>query len=295
MYLNGKRRGRYWSRLFHWGKTDMTITVADIMHIMEDLAPLKLADSWDNPGLQVGHDVWPVNKLMVALDPTPEVINDAVDKGMDMLITHHPLIFNPIKSVDLGTPIGNSIHVAVQNRLAIYSAHTNLDSVKDGLNDMLVSRIGLIDVSVLEADSPATTSSTESMDGLGRIGSLSREISLAELCRHLKQTLHLDTIRRIGSPDQKVKRVAVCTGSGSGLLESFFSSGAHVYITGDIRYHDARKAEERGNALIDIGHFNSEHVMVGALCDRLTERLADKDQPISVTACEIEKDPFVIL
>lgn len=279
---------------FLFGEGNMETTVADIIGIMEKLAPLRLAEAWDNPGLQVGCIDWPVKKVMVALDPSLEVMGNAIEESADMLITHHPLLLSPIKSVDMGTPIGRIIGMAIRNHLSIFSAHSNLDSAADGLNDILVSRIGMKNVSILDTDDTAATFSTENATGLGRIGDLPGQTDLASLCRHLKQTLHLESVRMVGSPQLPVSRVAVCTGSGSSLMDRFFESDAQVYITGDIRYHAARDAEERALALIDIGHFNSEHLVVKILSDRLKELLQTIDSDISVHACEAEKDPFIV-
>ncbi len=280
---------------FLFGENDMTSTVADIIGVMEKVAPSGLAETWDNPGLQVGSIDWPVKRVMVALDPSLEVLENAVKESADMLITHHPLIFKPIKSVDVGTSVGHIIELAIRNRLSIFSAHTNLDSAADGLNDILVSHIGLENVSVLDVNKSMTSSATEEANGLGRIGDLPFKTDLASLCRYLKQALHLESIRMIGAPEFPVSRVAVCCGSGSSLLDRFFASGAQVFITGDVRYHDARSTEEKELALIDIGHFNSEHLVVKSLSSRLTRLLQTLNPDISVHACDVERDPFIVL
>ena len=272
----------------------MTSTVADIIGVMDSLAPQYLAETWDNPGLQVGSYDWPVKKVMVALDPSLKVLKNSIEEAADMLITHHPLLLKPIRSIDMGTPVGRIIGMAIQNHLSVFSAHTNLDSAVDGLNDILASHIGLKNVSILDADDETLASSSENMYGLGRIGNLSCQTDLSSLCRFLKQTLHLESIRMIGSPQLPVSRVAVCSGSGSSLLDRFFKSGAHVFITGDVKYHDARNAEEMGVALIDIGHFHSEHLVVKSLSIRLSELLQTIDPDISIHACEVEKDPFIV-
>lgn len=273
----------------------MASTVADIIRVMDRLAPRHLAEAWDNPGLQVGCIDWSVKKVMVALDPSLEVVGNAIEETTDLLITHHPLLMKPIKSIDMGEPIGRILGMAICNRLSIFSAHTNFDSASDGLNDILASRIGLKNLSVLDADKTAEASFLENLNGLGRVGDLQRPTRLVTLCRHLKQALHLESIRMIGSPESVVSRVALCGGSGSSLLDRFFESGAQVFITGDVRYHDARIAEEKSLALIDIGHFNSEHPAVISLSNQLSELLRQIDPGISVHACEVEKDPFIVI
>lgn len=279
----------------------MTATVRDIISLMETIAPLQLAERWDNPGLQLGSVNWPVRKIWTALDPCPEVVEAACRHHVDMLITHHPLLFNPIKSIDIDTPTGQMIARAVQHRLTIYTAHTNLDSVADGLNDILAHRLGLKETTALQAlavrdEKPADDARAATRpQGLGRIGDLMEKTRLKAFALHIKKTLGLRHVVMIGDPDLWVRRVAVCTGSGSGLLDAFFASGAQVYVSGDLRYHDARNAEANHVGLVDIGHFASEHLMVAAVCDRLVKACAARNIPVEVEACDIEQNPFVVL
>jgi len=118
-------------------------TLSDIIKIMDLIAPVKLAEKWDNSGLQIGDVGWPVRAIMVALDPAPVIVETACRKKKDLLITHHPLIFKPLSKIDLSSPMGDIINKAIQNRLALYTAHTNLDSAAGGINDIIAERIGL--------------------------------------------------------------------------------------------------------------------------------------------------------
>lgn len=275
----------------------MPTTVADIIKVMEEIAPIQLAEAWDNPGLQVGHRDWAVRRIMVSLDPTPAVVEQAAEESADMLITHHPLLFHPLKSVDLSTPVGGIVGVAIQNTIAVYSAHTNFDSAVEGLNDMLAMRLGLMNVTVLapRVDDASGGLDEDMKNGLGRIGDLPEPTALPSLCRMLKQTLGLEHVRMVGDSRRKVSRVALCTGSGSELLDRFFSSDAQLFITGDVRYHDARDAEDRQTALIDIGHFGSEHIMVAELANRLKKMLERLHPDVEVITCKLERDPFVVV
>jgi GTP cyclohydrolase I len=267
-------------------------TVADVIGILESMAPLSLSASWDNSGLQLGRRDQPVKKIMVALDPSPPVILHAVEESVDMLVTHHPLFFDPIKSIDLKTPTGGAIGAAIRNSLTIYAAHTNLDAASDGLNHSLAQKIGLLNLSALEKSEFSTP---DAPVGLGRVGTLPAPLSVAELGLKLKESLQLKNIRLIGNPRLTVSRVALCTGSGSSLLDLFYASGAEVYITGDLRYHDARKVEEKGLCVIDMGHFASEHIVVHELSSRLAHRLAAMALGTVVVPCGVEQDPFIVL
>ncbi|MFH0728354.1 MAG: Nif3-like dinuclear metal center hexameric protein [Pseudomonadota bacterium] len=275
----------------------MSVTVGDIILLMETIAPSGLAEKWDNSGLQLGKRNWPVRKIVTALDPGPEVIAEATRLKADLLITHHPLLFAPLKSIDLDTPTGTIIARAIEHHLCIYAAHTNLDSVADGLNDMLACRLALRNIRALQPSffSPEGSSIPALPQGLGRIGELSGTATLKAFAYFIKNQLSLDHVTLTGDPELQVSRVAICTGSGSGLFDAFYASGAQVYVSGDFRYHDARTAEMNQVGLVDIGHFASEHLMVAALASRLRAECDAHGFPVIIHACEIEKNPFVIL
>lgn len=276
----------------------MTSTVADIIKVMETMAPLRLAEEWDNVGLQVGQLDWPVRSIWVALDPLYDVVDGACRNGVDLLITHHPLIFNPLRCINFDTPVGSVIQAAAGHKLAIFAAHTNFDSAADGINDVLAFRIGLADLKVLKrGDHPGEDAATDYMQkqGLGRVGELEETMELLPFALSIKEKLGLKYIKVAGKPDLPVRRVAVCSGSGSSLMKDFYSSGAQVFISGDLRYHDAREVEALNLGLIDMGHFASEYLMVEVLAKRLDKILAADHKDIKVEACRLENDPFLIL
>jgi dinuclear metal center YbgI/SA1388 family protein len=191
--------------------------------------------------------------------------------------------------------------MAVKHQLAIFSAHTNLDIVQDGVNDVLAQRLGLRNLTVLKPVQlgPATNQDITSWPGetevgIGRIGSLARNCSLKSLISTVKKKLKLDFVKVAGDVAIKVSRVAICSGSGSSLMQAFLSSNAQVFISGDIHYHDARQAENTQRGIIDIGHFPSEQLMVAALAQQLESILSKDGIEAEITACKIEKDPFRI-
>ncbi len=262
--------------------------VSDVIALMDELAPPCLAENWDNPGLQVGSPAWPVKKIMLALDAAPDVVSDACQQNADLLVTHHPFIFKSLKQIDYSTPLGQMIEMAVSHHLSIFCAHTNLDWTAGGLNDAFAEIIGLKNISVLEA-----MPDSDPECGLGRIGELDMPVDLVGLARNIKTSLGIQSLRVAGPFDMPVKRVAVCTGSGSGLLKPFFASNAHVFVSGDLRYHDARDAELYQRGLIDVGHFASEHLVVDLLQKRLTEGLAEGGHDVSVIISDKESEPFI--
>ncbi|MGD8471046.1 MAG: Nif3-like dinuclear metal center hexameric protein, partial [Desulfobacteraceae bacterium] len=276
----------------------MGATVAKIKQIMDELAPPLLAEEWDNVGLQIGDPRQPVRRIWVALDPTLHVVKAACQKKVDLLITHHPLIFRPLKTIDFDTPGGSIIQMAAHHKLAIFSAHTNLDIVRDGVNDVLAQRLGLQNPTVLKPvqvgerakEEIAALSGGEAEFGMGRIGSLAKAGSLNSLVSMVKKRLKLDFVKVAGDLEMKVTRVAICSGSGSGLMEAFLSSKAQAYISGDIHYHDALEANSLNRAIIDIGHFPSEHLMVDALARQLENVISKAGIEAEIVACTIEKD-----
>jgi dinuclear metal center YbgI/SA1388 family protein len=267
-------------------------TVSDIIGLMERIAPRGLAEEWDNPGLQAGHPGWTVKKVVVALDATPEVVADACEQGADMLVTHHPFIFRPLKRIDYSTPVGAMIEMAARHGLAVFCAHTNLDWVSGGLNDRFCEILGLHNIRPL---SQLPQAAEGGGDGLGRVGDLENPAELAELAEKARESIGAAAVRVAGPADMRVKRVAVCTGSGSGLLDTFLASDAEAFVSGDLRYHNAREAEMHQRGLIDIGHFASEHLMVDLIRRRLFEAATGAGCDIAVVASEKETDPFLVL
>lgn len=281
----------------------MVPKISDIIRVLNDLAPPSLAEEWDNIGLQLGDPAGSVKKIWVALDPTIHVVKAACAQDVDMLITHHPLIFKPIKAIDFQTPLGAIIDLASRHHLAIFAAHTNLDNAWGGLNDILAHRVGLKDLKPLAAGAEAKQFDCEndplvskpSRPGIGRVGHLEHSTDLKSLVLTIKKVMDLKFIKYSGDPDLSIKTVAICTGSGSGLLSNFLVSGAQAYISGDLRYHDARDVEAAKLGIIDIGHFSSEHFIVNDLAERLKTIVAESRLKITIEACDLEKDPFNVL
>jgi len=278
-------------------------TVSDIIKVLDSVAPPALAEAWDNVGLQVGDRERTVKNIWIALDPTYQVVKAACRQRVDLLITHHPLLFKPLQSLDFLTPVGSIIDLAVRHHLAIFSAHTNLDSTLGGINDILAARIGLSDLKPL-AEFQSDNQIRYDVDplvapaqgaGIGRVGSLDAALDLKSLAGRIKYKLKLRYVKLSGDPALPVKKVAICSGSGASLLAEFFASGAQVFISGDMRYHDARDVEAFHLGLIDIGHFASEHLIVEVLAQKLAGIFADSKMNLNVKACDIEKDPFTVL
>ena len=206
------------------------------------------------------------------------------------MVTHHPLFFKAINRIDCQTPAGRIIEKALSCQLAIYSAHTNLDSVAGGVNDVLSARIGLRDLSVLAQPAEANRSNDDT--GLGRVGTLSAKIRLGTFAEQIKKTLNINSVKVVGNLDETVIKVAVCSGSGSSLFDAAVTSGAQVFVSGDLGYHTARDAQQAGIGLIDIGHFGSERLIVGALASSIRDVSKTLGLDVIVEATTVEADPF---
>jgi dinuclear metal center YbgI/SA1388 family protein len=238
---------------------------------------------------------WPVCRAWIALDPLPEVVEAACRADAQLLVCHHPLLFNPIKCLDFATPVGAIVEMAAKSGLAIFAAHTNLDKAAQGINTALARRLGLSEVRSLIAPAPSSEDGSAGVHGLGRLGRLSRSCSLRDLALQIKGNLGLPLAQMAGRPDLDVAMVAICSGSGGGVLQDFLRSPAQVLVSGDLRYHDARTVEAVDRGLIDIGHFGSEQIAIGLLKTRLDQEFAQMGIGVEVVACPLEKEPFVVL
>ena len=224
--------------------------IFDVCAEIESYAPLNLAEDFDNVGLIVGNSGEDVTSVVLTLDVDMEVAQEAKELGANLIVSHHPLIFEPVNQINNSSPIGRLLLYLIENRIAVYSAHTNLDSAKGGLNDILAGIAGLEDCV------PLTGENEES--GLGRIGKAQAGTTVEILAKRLKAVLGLPYIRFTGDGQREVVRVALCTGSGGSLVKDAIKNSAQVYITGDMKYHGVREAVDSGLNIIELGHYDSE-------------------------------------
>ena len=273
---------------------------SDIITVIERTAPLSLMADWDRSGVQVASPRKEISHLAVCLDPAPEQILAAVDAGADMVLTHHPLAMRAEWANRLNgyTEVLRTLY---RHDVPLYSSHTSLDANPLGPSAWLPDELGLTDRVLLEKTGTFTTpDGTEVEGGFGLAGTLPQPMTLGELCRKMRTFLPVDRMcavaRLIGDPERLVRRVAVCTGSGSSLLEDAARAGADLYITGDMKYHDALALHSRqiGNStnfcpmsLLDIGHFSLEEEMMRRFALQLDSELED----VTVTFLP-GRDPF---
>ena len=238
-------------------------TVQTVADAINRLAPRRLAEEWDNPGLLIGDPTAEVKKIFVCLDVLEENISRAIELSAQIMVAHHPLIFHAIKNIRFDLPLGRKILRLIKNDLAVFAAHTNLDSAAGGVNDVLAKKIGLVDVKTFEDDELS----------LGRLGMLETPMTAENFARHVKKSLNADNVRLIDAGDFQIKKVGVCGGAGAEFISKAKFFGAQAFVTGDVKYHEAQSAIENKIHVVDAGHFATEFPIVHDLTEYLRAEL----------------------
>lgn len=360
-------------------------TVDELVKVLETLAPRHLAESWDNVGLLVGSRKQTVNKVLCALDLDQSVLEEAIAHEVDCIVTHHPFLFSALKRIDLDSPKGKIIEQLIKHDIAVYSMHTNLDTVCGGINDVLCKQFGISETKILHVTKKeslvklcvyvpedhleiiretiiannhynignytgctfsgkgeGTFKPLEGADpyigelgnlekvkevkletivrqnqlgqlleqiqevhpyeemaydvialknlihteGLGRYGKIS-PCTIKELAEKIKNQLGISAVRIVGELERTIENVAICSGSGSSFIDDA-AKVAQLYITGDVKFHEAQSALEQGLSMIDIGHYASENVIVPVL----TEYIASQIKGIEVISSQVKGEVF---
>ena len=233
----------------------MACKVKDVTEVIEAFAPLSLQEKWDNSGLCVGSPDAEVSSVLLGLDCTEELVDEAVACGADMIVTHHPLIFSGLKRISPEDQVGAAVIKAVKAGISIYAAHTSADKVISGVSGAMAARLGLADVEILDEDGEGT--------GLGVVGNLPQPISSEEALELVKKAFNLKALRCSRPLEDNISRIAMCGGSGGSLIAAARRSGAQLYISGDISYHNFFTPEDF--MIMDIGHYESEIEIVDIL------------------------------
>jgi dinuclear metal center YbgI/SA1388 family protein len=227
-----------------------------VIEILEKQSPKSYACDWDNVGLLVGREDKEIQKIYIALDATDEVIEEAIANGADMLLTHHPMIFKGMKRVTQEDFIGRRIIRLIQNDMVYYAMHTNFDVM--GMADLAADYLEISDTRVLEITSVSETGE----EGIGRYGSLKKEMTVRECCEEVKQAFSLENVKVFGNLERKVKTAAISPGSGRSVISNALQAGVDVLITGDIDHHEGIDAVAQKLTVIDAGHYGVEHIFI---------------------------------
>ena len=262
-----------------------------VMNALERIAPRHLAEDWDNTGLLVGSYAQKVERILVALDVDDIVVAEAIERSADMIVAHHPAIFRGMKQLRTDLPLGRRLAALLTHGIAVAAAHTNLDITRGGVNDVLAERLGLEKLS--------TFITTEQADGsaesLGRIGTLPAPVAIDDFAHSVCKRLGVSHVRLVRAADRPVRRVAVCGGAGAEFIDTAVRRGADVYVTGDVKYHEAQRAAEQGMHLIDAGHFGTERPVLPVLADLLRAELAAEHGTVEILVTEKQCDVFDVI
>lgn len=259
-------------------------TVGQVYEYLDSLAPFSYQMDFDNSGFLIGEENQIVTKILVALDITLPVIEEAKQIGAQLIVSHHPIIFHPVKAVTDRDILGQKIRAMVQSNLSAICAHTNLDVAAGGVNDALAGTIGLIDVTILSKEKESD------LFGLGRIGQLKNPLEPRKFVELIQERLHSKSLRVVLG-ERVVSRVAVGGGSCGEYLYDAVKLGCDAFITGDVKYDQFLDASAMGVTLIDAGHFPTENV----ICPVLQSSLSEHFPYVDVLLSKVHHETCVVL
>ncbi len=258
------------------------LTVRDVINEIEKTVKPEYAYEWDNCGLVCGGKNRTVTKMLITLDVTLDVIHEAAEKGCDMIVSHHPLIFRAIKKASTDTYEGSVLELLYKNGISLYCAHTSLDIARGGVNDSLCECLGLENVRLL-----GEFEINGEKVACARFGTLKKEMTGAEFIGLVKNATGATDIRSGGMKNKTVKTVALSTGAGE---EFIFESDADVFLTGEMKYHTALEAKRQNKAFVIAGHYYTEHCMMHSLARSLQN--SKNMIECKIIESEVITDPF---
>jgi dinuclear metal center YbgI/SA1388 family protein len=259
------------------------VKIADLVTAMEQVAPTRLAASWDNVGLLVGDEGAPLARVLLAIDCTHAVVDEAVGGRFDAVVAYHPPLFEATKRF----VSGSVAYACARAGVAVYSPHTAFDVVRGGTNDVLASALGILEPRALRA---GTSSGAPPSEGLGRVGRID-PVPLAVLVDRVKRSLGVDRVLVSGALDRVVDCAATCAGSGADLIPDAIAAGAQLLLTGEVRHHDALRAAAAHLSVIVTRHSTSERCALPVLESALTTLLPG----VTVARSTADRDPFVFV
>ncbi len=265
--------------------------LSDVLSVLESIAPLRLAEGWDNVGLLVGDPAQEARSALLCIDYTPAVAAEARAKGCGLVYSYHPPIFEPMKRVVSPSPIFE----AIRDGMAIYSPHTALDVAEGGTNDFLADVLGIgqglpVRRPMRAPGAKAGPAPEGEALGLGRIGELATEISRVELFERIKRGLGIEALLVAGPTTGNVRKAAASAGACGNLVDDALGQGAELYLTGEMRHHDALRAAKLGMTVVCALHSNSERAILPRIRDRIVAALPD----LAIFVSESDRDPFVV-
>lgn len=243
------------------------VNLAEIVSFFDTVAPQNLKEDYDNVGLLIGDREKKIEKVLVTLDADESVLEEAINLGADIVLTHHPLIFKPLTSITSGDSVSRTVMKLIKNDIALFSMHTNFDSVKDGLGDLFLEKVC--------KTKNRTTIEGDGENGIGRIGELLHPTLLSGLLEAVKKEFSLSNVRYVGDKKKEIKKIAVCNGGGAEFVYAAKELGADCYVSGDVKYQHARFAYENDIALIEVPHYAAEKIFIDFAAKLLKEKFGD--------------------
>ncbi len=270
----------------HFGTTDAatSTTLRSLLSALERIAPKRLAEPWDNVGLLVGHADAPLTAVGCCLDLTENVVDEALKRGANAIVCHHPVIFHKLSCLRTDEPLGHLLSLCLKHDLAILAAHTNLDAAQGGLNDELARLLGIT------VQKPLIPREGEPGCGLGRVGEIA-PCPARDFLNHAATVLKLREGRLIGDEQRLVRKLAWCSGAGADFIPQAAREGVDLYLTGDVKYHDAMLARDLGLCVADLSHFGTEWPVADLLARRIQQEFSKKSNSLPVFAISTEADP----
>ncbi len=256
--------------------------IKDVTSALECFAPLPLQEDYDNAGLQVGLTEAEVSGVLLCLDVTEAIVSEAKEKGCNMIVAHHPLIFRKLRHITSEDYVQRCVIDAIKNDITIVAMHTNLDSAKDGVNYMIARKLGLADVEMIDA---RTVCDTEA--GIGVAGLLPKPLSAKEFIGKVKDTFHAGCVMTNELLSRPISKIAVCGGSGAFALQKAITAGADAFITGEMHYHEFFGMEQQIQIAV-IGHYESEQFTINLL----EEIINDRCKGVRTVKTEIDTNPI---
>ena len=248
-------------------------TISELIDFLNEIAPPQLQESYDNSGLIVGNPHDEINGVLTCLDCTEEVVQEAIDRGCNLIVSHHPIVFRGLKTLTGASYIERVVINAIRNRIAIFAIHTNLDNVYyHGVNAKIAEKLALSDTAVLKP--MLAYANAEKPVGAGLTGSLPYDMNCKVFLDYLKEKMALKVIRHTSLNQNNIRRIAVCGGAGSFLLNDARNAGVQAYVSADFKYHEFFDAE-KDLIIADIGHFESERFTIDLLFDLISGKFTN--------------------
>lgn len=265
----------------------MIINHEKVHKVIHEIAPFDTSDDWDNVGFLVGNPHAQVNRILLALDVTEQVVEEAIEEGFELIIAHHPLIFKGLKQLTTSNRTGKILTDLIQNQVGVIAAHTNLDkSYSYGLNRYIAEQYGLKDTFVLIEENEDKTI------GHGIVGYLSEPLSIEAFSEKTKDIFAQKLLKLVNTHTKPISKVGIVSGAGASYISDAIGQKCDIFITGDLKYHEAQLALGTQTTLMDVGHYESERIYLDYFKRILEEKFEKQDYEVFVKISESEKPIF---